>query len=295
MHLFVFGQEYERSRLLEFIGSRQMQSGVLWGSKEPGCLVCTSGGKGGKRAGYSDELLADGSWWYFGQGLVGDQSLTNAANAKISSGKLSVLFFTTREPTAREVAARGGYGKLFSFRGEFNVVGFEPFVPSDGSRKGDRLWRFRLAPVGGDGDYWAGQDDMHKDGDIDLQEMQRRLSTGPIGTELGSSLQEYRQRSAAVHLYATLRANGQCEGCNLPAPFSRPDGRAFLEVHHMTRLADDGPDMPANVAALCPNCHRRAHYSSDRKEFGRILQERVTLLEQRIVVGQGFRQSGISN
>ncbi|WP_280325963.1 HNH endonuclease signature motif containing protein [Pseudomonas sp. BN102] len=125
--------------------------------------------------------------------------------------------------------------------------------------------------------------------------MQRRLSTGPIGTELGSSLQEYRQRSAAVHLYATLRANGQCEGCNLPAPFSRPDGRAFLEVHHMTRLADDGPDMPANVAALCPNCHRRAHYSSDRKEFGRILQERVTLLEQRIVVGQGFRQSGISN
>ncbi|WP_204375796.1 HNH endonuclease [Pseudomonas citronellolis] len=82
-----------------------------------------------------------------------------------------------------------------------------------------------------------------------------------------------------------LRANGRCEGCGLPAPFSRPDGRAFLEVHHMTRLADDGPDLPANVAALCPNCHRRAHYSIDRMEFGCTLREHVAALEVRIASG----------
>ncbi|HGN2383388.1 TPA: HNH endonuclease, partial [Pseudomonas aeruginosa] len=200
--------------------------------------------------------------------------------------QLSVLLFTTREPTAREVAIRGGYGKLFAFRGEFNVVGYEPFTPFDGSRSGDRLWRFRLAPVG-ESDYWVGQDDMHMDGDIDLREMQRRLSAHPVGSEFGISLQEYRRRSAEVHLYATLRANGQCEGCGLPAPFSRPDGRAFLEVHHMTRLADDGPDLPANVAALCPNCHRRAHYSVDRMEFGCVLREYVALLEEEIASGKG--------
>jgi len=165
-----------------------MQSGVLWGSKEPGCLVCTSGGKGGKRAGYSDELLADGSWWYFGQGLVGDQSLSNAANAKLSSGKLSVLFFTTREPTAREVAARGGYGKLFAFRGDFNVVGFEPFVPSDGNRKGDRLWRFRLAPAGDGGDHWRGHENTSTESHDDLQELQRSLHVDSSGSGVGISL-----------------------------------------------------------------------------------------------------------
>lgn len=288
MHPFVVGQEYERPRLLDFIGSRQMQSGVLWGSKEPGCLVCTSGGKGGKRAGYSDELLADGSWWYFGQGLVGDQSLSNAANAKLSSGKLSVLFFTTREPTAREVAARGGYGKLFAFRGDFNVVGFEPFVPSDGNRKGDRLWRFRLAPAGDGGDHWRGHENTSTESHDDLQELQRSLHVDSSGSGVGISLQEYRRRSAAVHLYATLRANGRCEGCGMPAPFSRPDGRAFLEVHHMTRLADDGPDLPANVATLCPNCHRRAHYSIDRMEFGCALREHIALLEEEIASGKGM-------
>lgn len=289
MHPFVLGQEYERARLLDFIGSRQMQSGVLWGSKEPGCLVCTSGGKGGKRAGYSDELLADGSWWYFGQGLVGDQSLANAANAKLSSAKLSVLFFTTREPTAREVAARGGYGKLFAFRGDFNVVGFEPFVPSDGNRKGDRLWRFRLAPVGDGGDHWRVSENTNAESHVDLQEVQRSLYVDFPGSGVGISLQEYRRRSAAVHLYATLRANGRCEGCGLPAPFSRSDGRAFLEVHHMTRLADDGPDLPANVVALCPNCHRRAHYSVDRVEFGCVLQKHVAFMEGRIASGQWLR------
>lgn len=290
MHPFIVGQEYERPRLLDFIGSRQMQSGVLWGSKESGCLVCTSGGKGGKRAGYSDEQLADGSWWYFGQGLVGDQSPSNAANAKLSSGKLSVLFFTTREPTAREVATRGGYGKLFAFRGDFNVVGFEPFVPSDGNRKGDRLWRFRLVPVGDCSDHWRENESTNAERHVDLQEMQRTLYVDSLESGLGISLQEYRRRSAAVHLYATLRASGRCEGCSLAAPFSRPDGRPFLEVHHMTRLADDGPDLPANVAALCPNCHRRAHYSIDRMEFGCSLREQIARLEDRIASGQGLHR-----
>lgn len=34
----------------------------------------------------------------------------------------------------------------------------------------------------------------------------------------------------------------------------------ILEIHHVDRLADGGPDVPANAVALCPNCHREAHY-----------------------------------
>lgn len=286
MHPFILGEEYERPRLLDFLGSRQAQSGILWGYKEPGCLVCTSGGRSGKKAGYSDELLPDGSWWYFGQGLVGDQTLSNPANAKLSSKLMSVLLFSTREPTSKEVLARGGYGKLFAFRGEFNVVGFENFVPTEGARKGDQLWRFRLAPVGDWTDYWKEDEDSRAGGDLNLKEVQARLGLVPSVADRTISLREYRRRSADVHRYATLRAGGFCEGCALPAPFTRPDGRPFLEVHHMTRLADDGPDLPGNVAALCPNCHRRAHFSWDKLEFGCALREHVLLVEALIASGE---------
>ncbi|WP_181015768.1 HNH endonuclease [Pseudomonas syringae] len=286
MSPFVIGQEYERRRLLEFVGSRQAQSGVLWGRNEPGCLICTSGGRGGKKAGYSDERLPDGTWWYFGQGRMGDQSLSNAANSKLSSGDFSVLLFTTREPTTREVAARGTYGKLFSYCGQFNVSGFDQFVPSNGGRNGDKLWRFHLLPVSEVRYYsYNEQSDLDLEFSGDLREMQSRLtSLVSSKIERRMSLVEYRSRSAAVHLYASLRSNGQCEACGAFAPFTRPDGRGFLEVHHLTRLADEGPDLPSNVAALCPNCHRRAHYSVDRKEFGIRLQDAISFKES-IIVG----------
>jgi 5-methylcytosine-specific restriction protein A len=31
-------------------------------------------------------------------------------------------------------------------------------------------------------------------------------------------------------------------------------------VHHRVRLADGGDDTTDNAVALCPNCHRKAHY-----------------------------------
>lgn len=57
------------------------------------------------------------------------------------------------------------------------------------------------------------------------------------------------------------RAAGKCEDCNQAAPFCRViDGRPYLEVHHRIQLANGGEDTVANALALCPNCHRRAHY-----------------------------------
>jgi 5-methylcytosine-specific restriction endonuclease McrA len=58
------------------------------------------------------------------------------------------------------------------------------------------------------------------------------------------------------------RANGTCEHCRSPAPFTRAsDGTPYLEVHHKIRLANDGEDTVENAVALCPNCHRRAHFA----------------------------------
>lgn len=57
------------------------------------------------------------------------------------------------------------------------------------------------------------------------------------------------------------RANGYCERCRKEAPFKRAsDGSPYLEVHHRTPLSEDGEDTVENTIALCPNCHREAHY-----------------------------------
>jgi hypothetical protein len=89
----------------------------------------------------------------------------------------------------------------------------------------------------------------------------------------------YRVRSKSVHLYVLSRAEGHCENCGAAAPFRKPDGHAYIEPHHTTRLADDGPDHPAKVIGLCPNCHRRAHYAEDAKVFNRSLKKKLTRLE----------------
>lgn len=65
------------------------------------------------------------------------------------------------------------------------------------------------------------------------------------------------------HVVASVleRANGRCEGCGEAAPFNRrATGTPYLEVHHKITLASGGEDTVENAIAMCPNCHRRAHY-----------------------------------
>lgn len=70
-------------------------------------------------------------------------------------------------------------------------------------------------------------------------------------------------RDPGVVAWVLRQAGGRCERCGLPAPFLRGDGTPYLEVHHVLRLADDGPDAVENAVALCPNCHRHLHHSVD--------------------------------
>lgn len=59
-----------------------------------------------------------------------------------------------------------------------------------------------------------------------------------------------------------LRAKGICEKCKRPAPFlRRSDKSPYLEVHHRISLGEGGEDTVANAIALCPNCHRAAHFA----------------------------------
>jgi HNH endonuclease len=55
-------------------------------------------------------------------------------------------------------------------------------------------------------------------------------------------------------------AKGECKSCFTKAPFARRDGSPYLEVHHRTPLALGGDDTVENAIAMCPNCHRKAHF-----------------------------------
>jgi len=97
--------------------------------------------------------------------------------------------------------------------------------------------------------------------------------------------------SIAVKNYARKRANGRCEKCDNLAPFVGEDGKPYLEVHHIVRRSDDGPDHPDKVIALCPNCHRRADLAPDRKTFNGELLRRVSQIESALKDGKPLRGS----
>lgn len=86
-------------------------------------------------------------------------------------------------------------------------------------------------------------------------------------------------RDPHVRAWVLQRAKGNCELCNEPAPFVTENEEAYLESHHLVLLANGGPDTPDNCAALCPNCHRKMHYSKDRFAWFQQLTQTISIKE----------------
>ncbi len=65
----------------------------------------------------------------------------------------------------------------------------------------------------------------------------------------------------------------RCEYCQNKT-FIDKFGFPFLEAHHIIFLCNGGADQESNIIALCPNCHREAHYGINKdkleKDFLRI-------------------------
>ena len=110
-----------------------------------------------------------------------------------------------------------------------------------------------------------------------------RLASPPAGSRnpkgtAGNRI-EY-PRDPAVIAWVHQEARGACELCRQPAPFTSTRDEPFLEVHHVRPLGEGGPDTPDNAVALCPNCHRRCHYSRDADEATETLYANVDRLQR---------------
>jgi 5-methylcytosine-specific restriction protein A len=279
MFHFKIYHEYERTDLLQFVGSKQNQSGIIWGNKNLESIIITSGGKHGKGAGYSDIKHEDGSWTYIGQGSTGNQNPKSFANSLLTNRQRTILLFSTREPTAKQVKLKGNRNKQYKFEGLFDVLSWTLERDTEGKRKGDKLLLFRLVPVDNIFDSFEISSSLIRSANEDFEALYHKsLQNKPLDS-LRVSYSEYKQRSQVIKRYALLRSGGKCELCLNDAPFITTNNYYFLEVHHIHKLADDGPDLPINVAALCPNCHREAHFGKDHLDIKRKLILHIELKE----------------
>ena len=75
------------------------------------------------------------------------------------------------------------------------------------------------------------------------------------------------RRDAKVRQEVLRRANGVCEreGCRATRAF-----KGFLDVHHILGIYSS--DRVWSCVALCPNCHREAHFADDRDAINAALQ-----------------------
>jgi 5-methylcytosine-specific restriction protein A len=86
------------------------------------------------------------------------------------------------------------------------------------------------------------------------------------GTRVAQQSSGY-PRDQKVRGAVLARAGGACErdGCGQARPYP-----GFLDVHHILRVS--GSDRVWSCVALCPNCHREAHFAPDRDDINGALQ-----------------------
>ncbi|VXC80510.1 HNH endonuclease [Sphingomonas sp. 8AM] len=268
---FVIHQSYDRRMDIHARFGGQQQSGISTPVRSPGIFIFT--GQGAGAIGYKDQHLPDGTLRYTGQGQTGDMQMISG-NAAIRDHSLlgkDLLVFTQQ--------AKGG---LVRFDGLFACSGWEIERQRDQNGAERDAIVFNLVPF----------QELELEGDqlaleppppttpAELRARAYQAATNvPVAKANNSPAAILFQRSRAVRDWVLERAAGVCEGCGNPAPFTTSSGRPFLEAHHIRRLSDGGPDDPQFVAGICPNCHRRAHFSADKDDFNAELLSTVATKE----------------
>ena len=274
--LFVPGQLYNRQRDLHARFGGQEQGGMMTPARHNLIFLVT--GDSGRQHGYEDHWSEDGTtFFYYGEGQVGDMRFikANLALRDHSTNGEDVHLF-------EEVPGKSGY---LRYKGQMICTGSEWVDAPDTKRNMRKAILFELVPLEAFDSLQDGtpEDTKASDQEISpesLSELRSRALADSAECRTPVERRALcRMRSRAVRQYVLGRAAGKCEGCGSSAPFTTKEGQPYLEPHHIRRLTDGGPDDPRWVVGVCPNCHRRAHYSHDAGEYNKKLAEVVFKLE----------------
>ncbi|PKM20846.1 MAG: HNH endonuclease [Gammaproteobacteria bacterium HGW-Gammaproteobacteria-15] len=266
--MFDVGKEYKRKEDIHDVYGGQSQSGISTPKKHLVILLFTS--EGGEQHGYKDEYRDDGLFWYTGEGQVGDMKMASGNKAILEHAKKQKsihVFESTRKAYVRYV-------------GSAECLGYHEEIRPDRNGNDRTVFVFHLDIDSVNSEYEIsepnssyGPKNTKNLKNKSISELrQAALESAPKNATPNEKRETAYYRSEALKLYVIARSGGFCEGCKSKAPFNTKAG-PFLECHHVHRLADGGPDHPKNVVALCPNCHRRAHFAKDAETYNAKLKK----------------------
>jgi 5-methylcytosine-specific restriction protein A len=266
--MFEIGKEYKRKEEIHGPYGGQAQGGISTPKNHPVVFIFTS--DAGEQHGYCDEYREDGLFWYTGEGQVGDMRMVSGNKAifeHAQNGKTIHVFEYTRKAYVRYI-------------GSAECLGYheEDRPDREGNNRVALVFHLDIDSVGNQNfisepkNIYSSKNPKHLK-NRNLKELREAAlnQTPRKGTPKEKQETAY-YRSQALKLYVIARSRGTCEGCGENAPFHTRSG-PYLECHHVHRLADGGPDHPKNVVALCPNCHRRAHFANDAKAYNESLKK----------------------
>lgn len=255
--MFEVGKQYHRSSEIHDVYGGQRQGGISTPANSPDIFIFTS--QSGEQYGYQDEFV-EGVFWYTGEGQSGPMQMKGGNKAILEhaqNAKTIHVFEYTRKAYVRYV-------------GRANYIGHHETLRPDmsGAYRQAIIFHLDIDSTGSGSEIASDQTPYKvvsaKSNNAQKLSVLREKATAKPSNLLDnlSKQQVAYRRSEALKKYILLRSEGICEGCKNPAPFKTKQG-PYLECHHLHRLCDGGPDAPENVIALCPNCHRRAHYADD--------------------------------
>ena len=269
------GRKYNRWELHDKFGG-QRYSGIATPADHLSVFIFT--GDSGEGYGYDDKFLPDDTFLYTGEGVEGDMTMERG-NAAIRNHRQSGEELHVFENT--------DYPWIVTYVGQFVYAGHQSdTLPDEKGNYRDAI-RFRLEPIGGtEIEIDEGSPSSLSDSEL----FKKAKASSPIDSDPSSMSTNTSNsgggrsysRSDVVREFALRDADGVCRGCDDTAPFEDSQGNPFLEVHHMHRRSDGGPDDPENVIALCPNCHRRVHHGADGDDFNQELIEKAEQRNQRL-------------
>jgi 5-methylcytosine-specific restriction protein A len=276
---FEVGLIYNRRQEIHQVYGGQQQGGMSTPSRFPVIFLFTS--DSGHVHGYRDAYREDGVFCYTGEGQEGDMTMTGSNKALRDHELLKKTVYLF------EASKSIGKGKA-RYVGEASYLGhhLEQRPDTSGASRMAIVFELAVDSTGAHQTLSPDAEDAYSAitarqiENLSLEQL-RQLATGKAshGVTPQQRVVLVRKRSQAIRTYVLKRANGQCEGCAEDAPFLTKTQTPYLEPHHTLRLADGGPDAPEHVIALCPNCHRRAHYAEDSRDFNQALIEKLAVLE----------------